>query len=178
MEISPAAARIFGVTAFVAMLGMGAHIKFFMPGNPVPVTLLTLFVLLAGALLGPYPAMGAVATYIALGVTGVPLFAGAADTSGLLYLLGPTGGYLAGFMVAAWMAGRWIHPESSVMRIALVFAVCLAVILGLGALYLACFPGMNISRAWILGVLPFLPGSALKGATACLLYSMVRRRIS
>jgi hypothetical protein len=75
VELPSWLARAFGIAAVVVLVALGAHVKLFMPGNPVPVTLQTFFVLLAGAMLGPRDGMIAVICYITVEIVGGPVFA-------------------------------------------------------------------------------------------------------
>ena len=87
--------------AMTVLLCFSSLIKVPLFFTPVPVTLQTFVIFLAGGLLGPVEAFVSVAAYIAIGVFGAPFFANAGW--GVPYLLGPTGGYLLGFLAAAWM---------------------------------------------------------------------------
>src|SRR5574341_1526984 len=101
-----AVSATIGVVAFVIMTALGAHVRIPLPFMPVPITLQTFFVHLAGATLGP--ALGPVsqALYVLAGAAGLPVFAG--GTGGLAYLVkGATTGYLLGFVVATALVG-WL----------------------------------------------------------------------
>jgi len=172
-DVSDRVAQIFGVCAFTALIALGAHVKFFLPANPVPVTLQTFFVLLAGATLGVRAGLSAVAGYIALGVAGVPLFAGA-GVAGLAYLAGPTCGYLAGFFLAVVVLSALIKRARSASAVVLSFALASVVILVAGAAYLAFPFGLGIEKALTFGVFPFLIGDAIKTAAAALLFIGLR----
>jgi biotin transport system substrate-specific component len=125
-------------------------------------------VLYAGALLGPRRGAAAVALYLIQGACGLPFFAGGA--AGLLCLLGPTGGYLLGFLPGAWIAGLlaergWDRRAWTNFSL---LAIGSAVILACGLARLASFvpPG----RILTLGLYPFLPGDLVKsGLCAALL---------
>jgi len=128
------------------------------PGTPVPITGQTLGVLLAGAVLGSRVGAGAVALYLLEGLLGLPFFIG-----GPAAFLGPTGGYLLGFVPGAALAGRcgaWAGA---------------ALILLTGALGLAVLWSVPVGTAIALGLLPFLPGEALKCALVALLAPPLQR---
>jgi len=93
-------ALAFGVACAIGIL---AQIKFYLPWTPIPVTMQTFGVLLAGILLGGTFGGISLAIYITLGVAGVPWFVGLAG--GFSVLVGPTGGFLVGFMLAAMFIG-------------------------------------------------------------------------
>ena len=93
------------------MLGLAALItlaaKVQVPFWPVPMTLHTLAVMMIALIGGPRVAVGAMATYLAAGAAGLPVFSGSPERGiGLAYMVGPTGGYLLGFLPAAWIAGQ------------------------------------------------------------------------
>ncbi|MBD3274481.1 MAG: biotin transporter BioY, partial [Candidatus Marinimicrobia bacterium] len=91
---------VLGGSLFIALL---AQLAVHLPFSPVPITGQTLGVLLAGALLGKIRGTMTVLAYLTEGVSGLPVFAGA--TAGPAVLLGPTGGYLIGFIFAAYLTG-------------------------------------------------------------------------
>ena len=102
----PAVARVFDgalVAGFSLVIALGAQIAIPLPFTPVPVTLQTLAVLLAGCTLGKGRGALAVIVYIVEGCAGLPVFSG--GTGGIVHLLGPTGGYLVGFVAAAYLVG-------------------------------------------------------------------------
>lgn len=154
------------VLAGSALIGLMAQVAIPLPFTPVPVTGQTLAVLLVGALLGSRRGMLTVAVYLAEGILGLPVFAG--GTSGLPRLLGPTGGYLIGFLAAAGVTGYLC--ERGWDRI--VPTAVLAMLAGNGVIYLfglpwlACFVGAE--RALALGLWPFIPGDLIKIALASL----------
>lgn len=135
-----------------------------LPFTPVPLTLQTLAILLVGVTLGCRRGALAVLAYLGEGLSGLPVFAGGA--AGPAHLVGPTGGYLVGFVAAAALAGllaerRWDRrPHTTVAAMAL----GLGVIHLLGAAWLTAFVGFPSSL--VQGVLPFLPGDVLKIAAA------------
>lgn len=163
--------RVAGVTAFVGLIAAGAHLKV---GGPIPFTVQTLFVLLAGALLGPADAAAAVVLYVAAGAAGVPLFAGAESATGLSYLKGVTGGYLAGFVVAAVLVGAVTRRTEKLWAEGAAFAAGTVVILVLGTVHLWLVVGMSASKAVLVGFVPFLPGDIVKAAIAFGLYKGLR----
>jgi biotin transporter BioY len=92
------------ITLFAALTALGARVTVPLPFTPVPVTLQVLFPLLAGLLLGSKRGALSQAEYVAAGLAGLPVFA--KGGSGLAYLFGPTGGYLLGFIAAAFLVGE------------------------------------------------------------------------
>lgn len=162
----PRAARAALVVALGSgLLALSAKVQ--VPLWPVPMTLQTLVVLLLGAACGWRLGTAAVAAYLVEGALGLPVFAGAA--AGPLYLAGPTGGFLLGFLPAAalvgWLAERGLDrgPARSLAAMALGHAVIFAV--GLAWLAVAVGP----AKAWALGAMPFALATLLKTALAAAL---------
>ena len=159
------AALVLGASLVIAL---SAQVAIQLPFSPVPITGQTMAVLLVGALLGSRRGALAVLAYIAQGLAGLPVFAGGA--AGLARLFGPTGGYLVGFVAAAFLVG-WLAERGWDRRFGTTLAAMTLgnlVIYGVGALWLAVFVG-GLSRAWSLGVVPFLPGDAIKIVLAAVL---------
>jgi biotin transport system substrate-specific component len=137
------------------------------PLTPVPITAQTFAVLLLAALYGSKRGTATMATYLALGIIGLPVFAG--GTVGIARLLGPTGGYLMGYLPAAFVVG-WLSEKGWDRRAwttALSMIVGNAIIYLTGVAWLSRFVGDNVVLD--VGVLPFLPGAALKIALATVL---------
>ncbi|UCG53761.1 MAG: biotin transporter BioY, partial [Candidatus Latescibacterota bacterium] len=157
---------LLGAGLFAVLTFVGANIR--IPLQPVPVTLQTLFVLLAGAVLGSRVGLLSQSTYLLMGVAGLPLFAGTAV--GLAVLTGPTGGYLAGFVLAPVVIGRLVNKHTSFYWHVAVFSFGSAVILLLGVLHLAVFYTRDLATALRVGCVPFLIGDALKIFAAASIY--------
>lgn len=158
------ASRIFAIVAFMAA---GAQIAVRLPWTPVPVTLQTLFVVLAGVVLGPRDGFLAMLAYLGAGLAGAPVFAG--FSFGAWALLGPTGGYLAAFPAAALLAGA-IAGRGRSNRLAVGIAALggSALILLAGSFYLALLAGLSLPEALALGAAPFVAGELVKAAAAAL----------
>ena len=165
------AVAAIGVGATVACVAMAAQARLYLPFTPVPITLQTFFVLMAAAALGPSLATVALSTYLVLGTVGFPLFTG--------IWLGPTTGYLLGFVVAAWLVGAVVRrvERPSLARIAGAMALGNAVIYALGVLWLVALAGLSPRGALVAGVLPFLPGDALKLMAAAAFCRSYRDRL-
>ena len=151
-----------GVAAFTSLTALGAFVRIPLPFTPVPITLQTFFVLSAGVALGRRAGALSQGLYLALGCLGAPYFAG--GESGLAYLAGPTGGYLLGFPLAAWLVGALAGAGSERRPLGVVgsLLVASAVIFVSGAGWLAVWGGYTVGAALAVGVLPFLPGLVVK----------------
>lgn len=134
--------------------------------GPVPFTGQTLAVLLLGAAYGARLGMLTTVTYALLGAAGLPLFAG--GQSGVAYLLGPTGGYLLGFVLAAGLLGTLARRgwDRGYGRTALAMLAANVLILAIGVTWLHVALGGSWSQAFALGVVPFLLGDVIKLALA------------
>jgi biotin transport system substrate-specific component len=156
------------VLAGSLLIALSAQVAIPLPFSPVPVTGQTMAVLLVGALLGSRRGSLAVLVYIAQGLAGLPVFAGGA--AGPARLLGPTGGYLVGFVLAAYLVGLLAERgwDRRVGTTAAAMALGNVVIYAVGALWLAVFVG-GLVPALTAGVLPFIPGDLVKIAAAALL---------
>lgn len=162
---------------YAAMLGAataaGAYI--IIPLPPVPVTLQTFFLYLAAALLGGRLAALSQVVYLLIGIIGLPVFAG--GKGGLGVLFGPTGGYLIGFVAAAYLTGKLIQWQKTpgLPGLAVAMALGTAVIYLLGAAQLTLVAHLTWGRALAVGVLPFLVGDAVKIGVAAFVAQRVRR---
>ncbi len=145
-------------------IALAARLGLTLPGTSVPQTAQTLAVVVVGGVLGPAYGAVSVALYLALGVVGVPVFAGGA--SGLETLAGPTGGYLLGFVCAAATAGWWVALGRAATVVSAVAGMVLAhlQILVLGWAWLALEVGAT--AAYSGGVEPFLVGAVVKSVIA------------
>ena len=161
---------------FGALTALGAYILIPMP--PVPITLQTLFLGLAATLLGGRLGAMSQGVYLLLGIIGLPVFAG--GKAGLGVLFGPTGGYLFGFVAAAYLIGKLVrmreHPGFA--WICLSLAAGTAVIYALGVLQLSLVARLSPAKALAVGVLPFLIGDAVKIVLTALIALKLRERIA
>lgn len=151
--------RLVWTALLAACIAVGAWLQ--LPIGPVPITLQPLFVFLAGYLLGPARGAAAVSLYVAAGVLGLPVFAGGA--AGVGVLLGPTGGYLLGFVAASALTG--LVPQRGHIGWAAGLgagALALAAAYGIGAARLAQVLHLGAHQAIVAGVLPFLPFDVVK----------------
>jgi biotin transport system substrate-specific component len=157
---------------FALLMAVSANSYIYLPFTPVPITMQVLTVLLSGIMLGSGWALSSQIIYISLGLSGLPVFAG--FKSGFLWMMaGPTGGYLAGFAVAAFITGYLYHSlkkDSRMFKNSLMpcFISCLA---GIAVIYLSGYIHLfgylyNMSRGtgawtlalltWRLGIQPFI----------------------
>jgi biotin transport system substrate-specific component len=168
--------RVLAVTVFVILTALSAFVRIPLPFTPVPFTLQTFFVLLSGSLLGRRLGSLTQGLYMLLGLVGFQVFTGAG--SGSLYLFGPTGGYIAGFVLASFLAGGLFAEAKQgwpTVFIKLLFADL--AILFCGMFWLKISLSCSLGRAFLLGFLPFIPGDILKVISAAIVYSKIHLRI-
>lgn len=153
-----------GCLLFATLTAVGATVSFPLAFSPVPITLQTLAVILAGAALGPVWGPLSQLLYITAGVVGLPVFANGTAGPGVLF--GTTGGYLVGFVIGAWVAGMLTKPGSSWLRLSLGLLAAHLVIFVLGIAQLKLFLGDSIGVLLTAGFFPFIPGMIFKTAVA------------
>ena len=157
---------VVGASVFITL---SAQIAIPVPFSPVPITLQTFAVILTGAFLGSRLGSLAVLAYLLEGAVGLPVFAQA--HFGLIHLVGPTGGYLLGFIPAAYVTGLLAERsnENSLLRAMLIMSAGAAIIFICGLTWLSMV--FNRSEVLILGFYPYLPGAILKITTAAMIYT-------
>lgn len=160
---------------FGALTAIGAFIV--IPLQPVPFTLQTFFTAIAGTLLGGYAGALSQVVYVILGCIGLPVFAG--GKAGLGVLFGPTGGYLIGFIVGAYIIGKIMEArkQAGIVYTAMAILAGDLVIYTLGTLQLAIVAQLSLSKALLVGVLPFVWSEAIKLLAATILTSKLKSRL-
>jgi len=166
---------VVGATAFVAAC---AHISLQLPFTPVPLTLQTFAVLIVGMLLGPVAGFSAMLLYLAEGALGLPVFTPYA-AGGMAHLLGPNGGFLFSYPLAAATAGWVVRAMLRIttrFRSALVASITATLpVFFLGAGWLAHFLHLGTSATWSLAVAPFIPGEIVKITAAAGIFNTLQR---
>lgn len=168
----------------VALIGLGAVFVYLtalisipVPGSPVPITGQTFGVLLVGGALGLRRGLASVALYVAIGLIGVPFFA--EGRSGVATILGATGGYLIGFVLAAALVGRlaelgWDRRVGGALG---AMAIGNVVIYLVGVPWLMAVMGMDLGQGLRSGVIPYLLGDAVKLALAAAAFPVAWWRV-
>ncbi len=158
------------VVGFCGLTALAAQVRIPVPGTDVPMTLQLLAVLLAGLLLPVREALASMALYLVCGAAGLPVFAPHS-----LGILGPTGGFLVGFLpgvcVIGWLRGR-SHP--GVVRLIVASAAAAAVVLTLGTAWRAAWLG-DWTVAAATSLAPFAPKAFVEVLLAAGLARQVRR---
>jgi biotin transport system substrate-specific component len=163
---------------FAALTAGGTFISVPLPFTPVPVVLQNMFALLCGLVLGPVRGGAAVALYLAAGALGLPIFAGA--SGGLVHLIGPSGGFLAGYFLSAVLAGLLAGTPRSgtdtpVWRLALAGCLGMLVVYAPGILRLKAALQLSWVAAFAAGFTPFIAGDAVKTVIAVAAARNLRR---
>lgn len=148
----------------------------------VPISLATLAVMLSGSLLGKKWGTLSVGIYLILGCIGIPVFAG--YSSGFSNVFGPTGGYLLGYLVLAFMTGWLYHAygkklEKGKKLIVLVLSILLGEVLlyALGTLWFMFVSKMGLMASLVYCVIPFIPGDIFKIIVTCILTVSLEKAI-
>jgi biotin transport system substrate-specific component len=163
------------VFLFFALTSLAGFVRIQLPISPVPFTLQTVVVLLAGAFLGGTGGFLSQALYIGIGLSGFAAFS--TQGSGFLYLAGPTGGYIIGFMLAAWVIGALIrYCRGDTVKIFILFCAADALLLLCGTMWLRILLGYSLKKAVMVGLVPFIPADILKIWIALLLYKKLSAR--
>ena len=154
------------------LLALSASVR--VPFHPVPMTLQSLLVLLLGASYGWRLGGLTILAYLATGAAGLPVFS---SGQGLDYMMGPPGGYLLGFLVAAIIVGALAERgfDRKIVSSLIMFGIGEALILACGVGYLASMIGGQ--KALLVGLVPFIPGDALKLGLAAALMHFIWRKV-
>jgi biotin transport system substrate-specific component len=165
--------RVLGIVLAAGAVALASQFALPIPGTPVPLTLQPMVVVLAGLLLGPVDAAAAMILYLVAGAAGLPVFT-PMGAPGLARLLGPTGGYLLAYPVAAAVAG-WLGAARPGFATRALAAMAGMLVLYLGGLaQLAVLTG-SLATAAVVGVLPFVAADAVKSLVAAAVSGPRRR---
>lgn len=146
------------VGVMAGLTALSAHVRLPLPFTPVPVTLQTFMVLVAGGLFGARVGVGSQLVYLLVAAVGLPVLAGPT-------LFGPTGGYLLGFVAAAALMGHFAaHPGWRGAALGALLAT--VAIYACGVAWLCLITGQSVGHGLALGVWPFIGGDAIKALLA------------
>lgn len=162
---------------FTALIAFLAQIAVPLPFSPVPLTGQVIGVMLSGALLGSRAGTLSITAYLLLGAAGAPVFS--LGRGGFYMLSGPTGGYLWGFIPAAYFAGRIIEKveQPSIYRTAAAMLTALGFIYLCGIIQLGLIMRYNLWQTLLVGVIPFLPLDLLKAFLAAFLVRQIKNSL-
>ncbi|MDC7234901.1 MAG: biotin transporter BioY [Spirochaetales bacterium] len=163
---------------FTALIAASSF--FTIPVGPVPIVLTTMFVVLSGMLGGPWVGLSAVGSYLILGIIGLPVFAG--GTAGIAKLMGPTGGFLIGYLLAPVAGGFIFNPPGDKAKGLKVLLAVLGAFTAGALIYVPGIPWLkySLSMDWPsalqAGLIPFIPGFIIKNAAAAALAFALKER--
>lgn len=156
---------------FAALTAVGAFIA--IPIGPVPIVLQNMFVYLAGLLLGSRWGLASVGVYLLAGAFGLPVFAG--GLGGIGRFIGPTGGYLIGYLPTVFLIGKISTRANPRVLLDVLAMICGSFALyACGITWLKIVTGMTTAKALAVGMIPFLIGDALKIAAAAAIAKSLR----
>jgi len=164
---------VLRIGLFVFLLSLSSRIRIYLPYSPVPITFQTLVVYLSVFFLGG-KALYALLSYIILGIFGVPVFSAGA---GLAYLLGPTGGYIMGFLLASMILIRILPISENILWYFFCFCLADTTILIMGTLWITFTMRVPVAQAVSMGIVPFLYGDSLKVILATLMTRITKSNI-
>lgn len=159
------------ILAAAGLMALAAQVAIPVPGTPVPMTLQSLVMLLAGLMLSPGRAAAAMVAYLGLGSAYAPCFA-----AGSHGLSGYTGGYLVGFVAGAWLTSVVRGPAASTGRMVVAGLVGSAALFALGVVWQSAYLGGNLGDAVAKGFVPFVVKDFVQLAAAVALVKVVRVR--
>jgi len=160
------------ISLFAALTAVGGFIS--IPLYPVPLTLQTLFTLLAAMILGSVMGASSQIIYVLLGVIGLPVFAGFKAGIGILF--GPTGGFLLGFIISAYIIGKIVElkKEKNIFYYFLAGIIGTIILYIIGITQLSLVTSIGVKKALTVGMLPFLPGDIFKIIAASFISSKLK----
>jgi biotin transport system substrate-specific component len=158
--------EIFWIISFSIITAVSAQVA--IPVQPVPFTLQTVFVVLAGAFLGSKNGAYSQLLYLAMGVVGIPVFAN--GSFGIATLFGPTGGYLLAFPIAAYLTGFLVEKSKNYFVVTAIMLVSTLLIVISGTLFLSVFYLHDFSQALESGAAIFSVWELAKVVAAASIY--------
>lgn len=182
--------RLTKIALMAALLCIISPFAITFPFSPVPVSLATLMLYLCVYILGKRDALISCGIYLLIGFTGIPVFSG--FTGGIGKVLGPTGGYMIGYLVLVYISGWFVEKWNGRSGTASIgkrrawfsyfmqgigMSIGTAVCYLFGSLWLSYQAGIEISAALGVGALPFIPGDIMKIAAGVLLGTAMRKRL-
>jgi len=171
MDSSNPLRMVVYASLFAALTAAGAVLA--IPIGPVPIVLQNMFVYLAGLLLGSRWGLASVGVYLLAGTLGLPVFAG--GLGGIGRIVGPTGGYLIGYLPTVFLIGKISGRANPGVIFDVLAMICGTIVLyGFGITWLKIVTGMTLAKALAVGMFPFLIGDAIKIAAAAAIAKALR----
>ena len=160
---------------FVAFISVCSQISIFIGTIPISLSLLAVF--MAGLILGYKYGTLSVIVYILLGLTGIPVFAGA--KGGIAVLMGPTGGFLIGYILCALIIG-FVSEKMKSGKVYILVSIVTGLIICyiLGAVWFSLITGNSFSTTLKICIIPFIPGDIIKIVVSMFLYNKIKSRLN
>lgn len=170
--------QIVLVGMFAALLAIISPFQIILPFSPVPITLQIIGVTLAASILGSKLGSLSIIIYIVLGAIGLPIFAG--FKSGVPTLVGPTGGYIIGFIVSAYFIGRFIEikKDLSFFYVFFINIIGLLLVYTIGTIQLSFVYTHSFTKALTVGVIPYIIPDLVKLIFSSILIVQVQAALS
>lgn len=162
---------------FAALTAVLGYITIPLPFSPVPITAQTLAVMLAGCVLTPVQAGFSMLTFLLMGAVGIPVFSG--GRAGLSVIVGPSGGYLIGFVIGAIVISLIVRRSKDI-KVLLIGSMIGGIIVVhlLGFPWLGYVLGMDIVKAAKVGTIPYIPGDIFKAIVAVIIGSKINKQMT
>lgn len=167
--------RLVLIAMVTAVLCILAPLSIPIPVSPVPISLATLVLLASVYILGWKDATISVLVYLLLGTVGLPVFSGFSGGPGKL--VGPTGGYLVGYLFMTLLAGLFVEHFSDRFLVVAGMVLATAVMYSLGTAWLAFQLDLTFTAALSVGVIPYLPGDTAKIVIAVIVGPILKARL-
>ena len=146
---------------FATLTAVLSYITIPLPFSPIPITGQSLAVMLAGLVLSPLEACLSMTTFLLMGIIGLPVFSAGKAGPGVIF--GTSGGYLVGYLLGAVVISLLIRKNKSKILMYLSgFVGGIVVVHFFGVCWLSFISGMSLTKSFIIGSLPFLPGDTVK----------------
>lgn len=163
------------IALFTTLIIIGGYICIPIPFSPVPIALGDFFVLLAGFFLGASGGLSSVALFIFLGILGLPVFAG--GKSGLAVLVGPTSGFIYGYLACAFIVGLIsTKGKPSIIRDLLALLSGFILLFAFGVIGIKLVLALSWPKALAAGLIPFIPGNIIKAIAALIIVKAFRSK--
>ena len=169
--------RMVFTSLFTALIVIGSYLSFPIPFSPVPIVLSDFFLMLAGLCLGASSGAASMGLVLFLGALGLPVFSG--GKAGLAVMIGPTGGFLLGYLIGVYVLGLISEKgKPSFLKDLTGLVLANLIIFGIGVPWLKLMLKLNWGKALTLGLLPFLIGNIVKTIAALVIIQVIRPLIN
>lgn len=164
--------KLVFVSLFTALIAIGGYLSFPIPFSPIPIVLSDFFMMLAGLCLGT-SGVASIGLFLFLGAIGLPVFTG--GKAGLAVFIGPTGGFLLGYLIGVYLLGLISGKgKPSLLKDLIGLVAANLMIFGFGVPWLKLLLKVSWSKALALGLMPFMIGNTVKIIAALAVIQVIR----